>query len=170
MGTTWYPMKGAFPMANVSNHGVVEGRLTRDPKFFVNPDGSKKVFLNVAVKRDYRNKNGEVESDFPELVGFVRKGAPNNGVYDRLSARDRVGIMYSLHTSKYQGRDGNIVYKQECRIDKVALRETIAEAERHRQMSLAEKAAAAAPAQMQLPLEEGELPFVSAEEVIFENE
>ena len=36
-------------MANLNNHGLVKGRLTRDVTVLTNGDGSKKVLMTVAV-------------------------------------------------------------------------------------------------------------------------
>ena len=42
-------------MRNLSNFGLIEGRLTKDPIVFENSDGSRKVLLNVAVRDPYPN-------------------------------------------------------------------------------------------------------------------
>ena len=126
-------------MANLNNIGFIEGRLTKNPVVFTNGDGSKKVMLTIAAKRNFKNaQTGKTDSDFIEVEGFVRAGVPGNGVYDMLSARDRVGIGYTVRTSRYQDKvTGKMVYKQVLHITDVALRETKAEAEAHRQQAAA---------------------------------
>lgn len=151
-------------MANVNNYGHVEGRLTKNPRVFVNKDGSKKVMITVAVKRNYKNATtDEVDSDFIEMEGFVRAGIPGLGVFDMISARDRVGIGYTLQSQRYTNSAGQMVYKQVCRIQDVALRETKAEAERHRQMAAAEEAAANADTAVPAAAAQGVLPIVGNE-------
>ena len=159
-------------MANLNNYGHIEGRLTKNPVYFTNRDGSKKVMLTVAAKRNYKNKaTGQVDSDFIEVEGFVSAGVPGLGIYDYLSARDRVGIGYSVQSSRYQDKTtGQMVYKQVLRIQDVALRETKAEAAAHRQQALGTVATPAVAAPAAIPAEQMQLPIVGAADIDFADE
>lgn len=86
---------------NQRNYGVAEGRLTRDPKVFTNKDGSKKVVLTLATRRNYKGKDGSVDSDFIAIEAFVKADVNGNAVYDHMHKGDLVGIEYTVRTSKY---------------------------------------------------------------------
>ncbi len=46
------------------NTVIIEGRLTKDPELKTTPNGISVSTFAVAVARDYKNSNGEYDSDF----------------------------------------------------------------------------------------------------------
>jgi single-strand DNA-binding protein len=91
------------------------GRLTADPDFRYTPNGTPVCTFTLAIKRDYKDKNGEYQTDFincvtwkqtAELVAkFVQKGHMINGL----------GRMESRTFES----DGRKVYVTEGVLDKV---------------------------------------------------
>lgn len=124
---------------NLNNFAMCTGRLVRNPRFFENKDGSKKVLITVACKRNYVSKStGRVESDFIELQGFIPAKAQNLGVYAYMSKRDQVSFGYTVETGNYVNQDGNRVYTDTRRIQDVVLRDTKEVAAKHRAMAAQE--------------------------------
>ena len=56
----------------------ISGRLTADPTFRQNQDGSWNVSFCVASRRNFKNRNGEVESDFVWFSRYLNADAYNN--------------------------------------------------------------------------------------------
>lgn len=46
------------------NQATIVGKITKTPEIMENQDGSKFAILNLAVPRNFKNKNGEYETDF----------------------------------------------------------------------------------------------------------
>lgn len=109
---------------NQRNFGIVEGRLTREPKVFENENGSKKVVLTLATKRNYKNSDGKVESDFVGLEGFVAPNAKGLGVYDYMHKGDLVGAEYTVRTGSYTDKNGEEQYTQALFIQSIDLKES----------------------------------------------
>ena len=109
---------------NSRNFGVVVGRLVREPKRVTNKDNSQKVFVNVAVPRNFGKKdaNNNYPSDFIGLQGFIpadKAGAKT--VYDYMEKGCLVSISYSMRSQQYTGEDGKTKYSQYLQIGTVEL-------------------------------------------------
>lgn len=50
------------------NQVTLVGRLTRDPELRVTPDGTYVANIILAVNRNYRNQNGEIDTDFVQCT------------------------------------------------------------------------------------------------------
>lgn len=93
------------------NNVTLVGRTVKDVELrYTQGENSKAVAtITLAVNRDYKNQQGQVEADFPQVVlwgkqaetfaNFVKKG-------------DRVGIVGQLRTRSY-GEEGNKTYVTE---------------------------------------------------------
>lgn len=55
---------------NLKNFGVIEGRLTRDVEIKTSESGVARTFLSIAVNRNFKNKDGEYDTDFISVVAF----------------------------------------------------------------------------------------------------
>lgn len=53
------------------NQSIFTGRITSAPTFKANKDGSQTVLFQLAVRRNYANHEGVVESDFINLQGYI---------------------------------------------------------------------------------------------------
>lgn len=128
---------------NNLNFGIVTGRMTKAVKSFENKDGSKKVYLTVAARDNFKRANGEVQSQFVQLEALVKKGVEGLGVFDYLSTGDLVSVQYTVRSQKYKDKANKDVYAQVLFIEGVTLMESKANAEKHRAK---EQGTAAAPA------------------------
>ncbi len=52
------------------NHIVLMGRLTRDPELRRTGSGTAVASFSLAVDRDFKNQNGEKETDFIDIVAW----------------------------------------------------------------------------------------------------
>lgn len=114
---------------NIRNHGIVEGRLTRDIEVFKNKDNSHKVFVTVAVENNYKDTKGENKGkhgvQYIQLQAFVpEKIQLEKSVYNYLHKGDLVGFAYEMRSNNYTDqKTGKDVYSQICFITDVDLRQ-----------------------------------------------
>ena len=95
---------------NSKNFGIAEGRLSRDPVIRVNKDGSRKVWVNLAVRDDFVSRDGNVGCQFIDFEVFVRKDAVGNGIYDHLKKGDFVTARYTVRSNIYTRDDGASIF------------------------------------------------------------
>lgn len=97
------------------NKVLLIGRLTRDPELrFTAGSGTAVSTFTLAVDRAYKNKDGQREADFINIVAW-RKLAEiiaNNLTKGRL-----VAISGSIQTRSYEGNDGQKRYVTEVVAD-----------------------------------------------------
>lgn len=96
------------------NRVTLVGRLTKDPKFTENQVAVAN--FTVAVNRTFKNKNGEQEADFINVVTF-RKQAENVNNY--LSKGSLVGIDGRIQTRNYENKEGQRIFVTEVVADSV---------------------------------------------------
>lgn len=99
--------KGVVAMIN---QVTLVGRLTKDPELRTTTDGTYVAHITLAVNRNFRNHNGEIDTDFVQCT-LWRKAAENTHHYCRKGAV--IGITGRLQTRNYEGRDGKKVYVTE---------------------------------------------------------
>ncbi|MFD0826515.1 single-stranded DNA-binding protein [Neobacillus sp. M.A.Huq-85] len=88
------------------NQVTLVGRLTKDPELKTTTDGTPVTQVTLAVSRNFRNHNGEIEADFV-LCTLWRKAAENTAQYCRKGSV--VGVTGRLHTRNYE-KEGKRVY------------------------------------------------------------
>lgn len=86
------------------NKVLLQARLGNDPELKTSSNGISVVTLNVAVKRDFKNKNGENETDWLTVV-IWRQTAEMVAKYFKKG--DQILIEGSIQTRKYTDKDGN---------------------------------------------------------------
>ena len=96
------------------NRVTLVGRLTKDPNFTENQVAVAN--FTVAVNRTFKNKNGEQEADFINVVTF-RKQAENVNHY--LSKGSLVGIDGRIQTRNYENKEGQRIFVTEVVADSV---------------------------------------------------
>mgnify|MGYP001075899896 CR=1 FL=1 len=111
-------------MKNIRNYGVVTGRLTRDPKFYDNHDGSRKVKFTVAAQNHYADGEGNRNSQFIPLEAFIPARQNGNGAYDYLDGGDLVSCSYTVQNNNYKNKNGEMVYDLVLLVDSIALLES----------------------------------------------
>ena len=96
------------------NRFIGVGKLTKDPNFIENQVAVAN--FTVAVNRTFKNKNGEQEADFINVVTF-RKQAENVNNY--LSKGSLVGIDGRIQTRNYENKEGQRIFVTEVVADSV---------------------------------------------------
>jgi single-strand DNA-binding protein len=92
------------------NQVTLVGRLTKDPDLRITPEGTSVVNLTLAVNRQFKNQNGEYDTDFVHCT-IWRKTAENTANYCRKGSV--LGITGKIHTRNYQNQEGKRVYVTE---------------------------------------------------------
>jgi len=85
------------------NKVTIIGNLTRDPEIAETPTGVTVCKFAVAVNRNYKDDNGEVVTDFFNVVAW-RKLAETCRRY--LAKGKKVAIVGTLQNRSYTDRDG----------------------------------------------------------------
>ena len=91
------------------------GRIAAKPELRYNTNNTAITKINIAVNREYKNKNGEYEADFIPCV-FYNKLAER--VCEWADKGDLVGITGRYETSTYE-KDGKKVYTSYVVVEKV---------------------------------------------------
>ena len=128
-------------MLNLSNYGIGEGRITKKPVMMDNKDGSKKVFVTLAVQDNFTSgSDKERKTQFINLEGFVPKDRKSS-VYEKLEVGDKVAIQYRVETPSYE-KDGQTIYKTALVIENIQFKESMAEKTARQARHAADAAAA----------------------------
>ena len=98
------------------NRVVLAGRLTKDPEFRQTASGVSVTTFTLAVNRTFKNKNGEREADFINVVVF-RQQAENVNNY--LSKGSLAGIDGRIQSRSYDNNEGRRVFMTEVVADNV---------------------------------------------------
>lgn len=107
---------------NSRNFGTATGRLVKDPVTFTNGDGSKKIVVNLALRDNFKGKDGETGAQFVDFTAFVPKDAKGD-VYSMMHEGDLVSITYELRNDNYVDKAGNQHFDVTLRITGVDLLE-----------------------------------------------
>lgn len=105
------------------NKGFLVGRVSKELYIRDNQDGSKKVYMSVAVNNPYKNKDGKREAEFIQVEGFIKAGATNT-VYDYIKKGLLIEVEYTLHSVSYKNAKGETEYKQIARVANIQLLES----------------------------------------------
>ena len=98
------------------NRVVLVGRLTKDPEFRTTQNGVSVATFTLAVNRNFKNKNGEQQADFINVVVF-RQQAENVNNY--LSKGNLAGVDGRIQSRSYENKEGQRVYVTEVVADSV---------------------------------------------------
>lgn len=98
------------------NKIILIGRITADPELRQTTSNVPVVQFTLAVSRNFKNQNGEIESDFIRCVGY-RKTAELINTY--VKKGNRLAIEGKLQTRTYEKDDGTKVNVSEVMIDSV---------------------------------------------------
>ena len=103
------------------NKVVIIGRTTKDIEIKATSTGTSVVEFSVAVRRNFKNANGETESDFFNCVAYS-KLAETIGRY--VKKGDMIGLDGRLQTRSYTNREGKKVYVTEIIAENVEFLQT----------------------------------------------
>lgn len=92
------------------NQAILVGRLTRNPELKITAEGVSVTNITLAVNRQYRNQQGEIEADFVQCT-LWKKTAENTAQYCRKGSL--IGITGRIQTRNYDNQDGRKVYVTE---------------------------------------------------------
>lgn len=92
------------------NKIFLQGRLVADPELRHTQSGIPVASFRIAVDRDYKNQNGEKETDFINIVAWRGTGE----FVSRYFYKGRMAIVVGqLQIREYTDRDGNRRYMTE---------------------------------------------------------
>ena len=98
------------------NKVLLVGRLTRDPEIRTLTNGNAVANFSIAVNRNFRNKEGNIEADFINIVVYGRQ-VENISKY--VFKGNMVGIEGRMQTRSYDAQDGSKRYVTEVIADNV---------------------------------------------------
>ena len=103
------------------NNVVVVGRLTRAVDLRYTSNGTAYASFTLAVDRDFKNQNGERETDFINCAMW-RKPAENLANYTKKGSL--IGIEGRIQTRNYDNQQGQRVYVTEVLAEKFSFLES----------------------------------------------
>lgn len=103
------------------NRVILTGRLTADPEVKYTQSGTATCSFNLAVNRQFTNKDGKREADFIRCV-IWRKSAENFQKFNHKGSL--VGIEGRIQTRSYDNNQGQRVYVTEVVVDSFSLLES----------------------------------------------
>ena len=98
------------------NQVVLVGRIVKTPELRVTENGKKTATVTLAVPRNYKNINGEYDTDFLDCTLWTNV-AENTTEYCQTG--DMVGVKGHLQTRTIQNEDGSKKRKTEIVAEKV---------------------------------------------------
>ena len=98
------------------NQAILVGRLTKDPDLRYTADGVPYCFITVAVPRDFRSQDGEVQSDFI-TVTLWRKSAESTA--QRCQKGTMVAIKGRIQTRNYEKEPNQKIYVTEVVVERI---------------------------------------------------
>lgn len=103
------------------NNVVLVGRLTRAVDLRYTSNGTAYASFTVAVERNFKNQNGEKETDFINCVMW-RKPAENLANYTNKGSL--IGVEGRIQTRNYENEQGQRVYVTEVLAERFSLLES----------------------------------------------
>lgn len=103
------------------NKVIIIGRTTKDIELKQTPSGTSVAEFSVAVKRTFKNANGENESDFFNCIAFSKLAET---ISKYVKKGDQVGIEGRLQTRNYTNREGKKIYVTEIIVENVEFLQT----------------------------------------------
>ena len=85
------------------NKVIETGRVTKDIELRQTKSGTSAIEFSLAVKRSFKNDNGEYESDFFNCVAF---GKSAETISRYVKKGDMIGIEGRLQTRSYTNKEG----------------------------------------------------------------
>jgi single-strand DNA-binding protein len=98
------------------NKVIITGRLAQDIELKRSTGGKSVLTNSVAVKRDYRNAQGEYDSDFINIVAW---GSSAEYLSKYAHKGDRVEVVGRWEVRKWQTQQGENRYSHECIVENV---------------------------------------------------
>ena len=98
------------------NKVIIIGRTTKDVELKQTTTGTSVAEFSIAVRRAFKNANGENESDFFNCIAFSKLAET---ISRYVKKGDQVGIEGRLQTRNYTNKEGKKVYVTEIIVENV---------------------------------------------------
>lgn len=86
---------------------ILTGRITKDLELRETTSGTKVLQFNIAVQRDYKNKDGIYDADFINCQAFNKTAEMISKYFKKGS---RIGVQGKLQNNNYE-KDGVMIYR-----------------------------------------------------------
>lgn len=103
------------------NNVVLVGRITRDAELRMSDGGKAYTNFSLAVNRAFKGQDGKQQADFINCIAFGKQ-AENLARY--CGKGSMIGVLGSIQTGKYQGKDGNTVFTTDIMVQNVQFLDT----------------------------------------------
>ena len=97
------------------NNFTAIGRLTGEVKFKVFESGKNLSEVGIAIKKDYKNKQGEYDADFFDMKIW---GKPAEFAGNYLKKGNKVAIVGRMENNNYE-KDGQKVYRNVITVNSI---------------------------------------------------
>lgn len=98
------------------NKVIIIGRTTKDIELRATQGGTSVIEFSIAVKRPFKNANGENESDFFNCIAYSKLAET---ISRYVKKGDQVGVEGRLQTRNYTNKEGKKVYVTEIIVENV---------------------------------------------------
>lgn len=103
------------------NKVMLIGRITKNIELKSTPNGKEVIDFSIAVKRNYKNQNGEYEADFINCISFG-KTAELLSKYTKKG--DQIAVEGRIQTRNYENKEGKKIYITEILVENIMFLET----------------------------------------------
>ena len=98
------------------NKVILQGNLCKDPEMKYLDNGTALAKTSIAVRRRFKNKNGENETDFFNLVAFGKTAEFLNTWFVK---GQQVIVSGELNTRSWENDEGKKQYATDVKVDEV---------------------------------------------------
>lgn len=98
------------------NKVILKGNITKDIELRHTGSGVAVATFTVATKRNYKNQNGEYESDFIRCVAYRETAEVINKYFQKGSG---IIIEGNIRTGSYEGQDGKKVFTTDVMVEHI---------------------------------------------------
>ncbi len=99
------------------NSVILGGRLAQDPELYVTENGKKKSIITLAVPRNYKNIDGEYDTDFLDCILWT--GIAEN-THEYCKTGDVIGVKGRLESQTYEDKEGNVRYSMQVVAERIS--------------------------------------------------
>lgn len=124
---------------------ILIGRVTKDIELKTTPKGTSISTFTLAVNREYKNTEGNYDSDFINCVAYEQRAET---ISKYVKKGNKLGIIGSINTRTYIRQDGTKAYITEIKVDSFEFLE-----------SKKSQSSTVKPEYEEIPLPDGDLPF-----------
>lgn len=98
------------------NRFVANGRITKQPELRYTNNNIAVISFTLAVTRNFKNNEGNYDSDFINCVAFKNTAELINNYVKK---GDLIGVEGSIQTRNYKDKDDKTIYVTEVIVEKI---------------------------------------------------